>query len=402
MIRLAACTLLLCTGFCSATEPDPALLRPTTEQTARAEDLARKLGSDVFHERDQATRELAEMGRLALGVVERTLAETASAEVRARCETLRPAMQQEELKARLDTFMADADGKYDHKLPAWDKFQKIVGNTAETRKLFSEMFENAPTARVLTASLGTKEEFTRAATERRADIYNRMYGRRMVNINGVGSYERHQPVPAELAGVLFTESLLGTIGERRTSYILNSMLSQSPTHDVITDAAKGAPFRKLIASWCDTRTDTYEEYQAMTLAANLNHKEIPAAKYALKVIDEKSSTPVQQSYAITVLAKCGGKEQLPNILKQFENKTSFTTFFANNNNVAERCEMQTRDVALAMAILLAQKKPEDFGFTPRAANLNDETKFFYNSYRLATDEKRTEAFKKWEESQKKK
>ena len=45
------------------------------EQVAKAEALARKLGSDRFRERDAASRELSDMGRLALTVVEKTLAD---------------------------------------------------------------------------------------------------------------------------------------------------------------------------------------------------------------------------------------------------------------------------------------------------------------------------------------
>ena len=48
MTRLAACALLFNFGIAAAVEPDPAKLRPSSEQVAKAEALARKLGSDLF------------------------------------------------------------------------------------------------------------------------------------------------------------------------------------------------------------------------------------------------------------------------------------------------------------------------------------------------------------------
>lgn len=385
------------------TDPNPAKLAPTAEQTTKAELLVAMLGSDIYRERDKATRELEEMGRLALAVIDRTLAETGNAEVRTRCEALRPAMAELELKARLECLFADAEGKYDHKLPGWDKFSKITGKTAMARKLFSEMYENTGTARLLVATSGPKEELTRLTVERRIELYNRLYGRRSVAINGViTTTQATPPTAAEVAGLLFAEGLAGSAVDRRYIYAIQSMVIQSPTRDLVIDEAKGEALRKLIGQWCDTRTDTTEQYYAMTMSANLfptnlTHKDLSAVKYALRILDGKNvAVKSYRSTAITTLAKAG-KDQLPHLLKFFDDKTVYLTTTVNANGMIQRTEMQIRDLALAMAILLAGEKPEDYGFT-MLRPATETTKFHTNLYRLTDDEKRTSAFKKWEEN----
>ena len=363
------------------------------------------LGSDRFRERDAASRELAGMGRFALPVIEQTLAETSSAEVRARCEALRPQMEQEELKARLDAFNADTKGQYDHKLPGWEKFTKQVGNTTATRKLFSEMYEQPSTARLLVASAGPKEEFAHLVIERRTEMYNRMYGRqRFVAVNGVMVNERHPPEPTDVAGLLYCEGLLGSVTDGRGRSLMSSILMQSAvTRDLMNDTPKGEAMRKLVGFWCETRTDPVEIYHAMTLSANpnLNLKGITPVKYALKLLETKGASPFYKAYAVCALAKAGGKEQLPNIKKLFDDKTVIATAFVNNNGVVERAEMQVGDIALAMALLVTNQKPEDYGFIARA-NLTDDQKYSYTAYRFPHNEKRVETFKtfkKWDESQ---
>jgi len=403
MTRLAACALFFSATIAFAIEPNPARLKPSAEEMAKAQQLVKKLESDLFRERDQASRALAEMGRVALPVVVKTLAETTDAEVRDRCESLRPMMHQADVKARLEVFLADIDGKYDHKLPGWDKFHATVGNTTATRKLYGDMYAHAATARLLSLITGPKDEFQRAVSDRRMEMYNRMYGRRNFAINGVVNNvaERRPPEPAEVAGLLFTEGLIGSNLDRRTGYSINSMLLQAPTRDVLNDEVKGAPYRKLIGFWCDSRTESYELYLAMSLATSLNLKDLPPSRYALRVLESKVVAPMYYAYALTALAK-GGKDQLPHIVKQFDNKTVMpTAFFANANGVSERVEIQIRDTALAFAIALTDQKPEDFGFKVTGRGITEVTKFAYNSYRLESDEKRAAAFKKWNESQKK-
>ncbi len=44
----------------------------------------------------------------------------------ARCNALLPKANAEEFQARLDTFLADTEGKYEHSLPGWRQFRAVV------------------------------------------------------------------------------------------------------------------------------------------------------------------------------------------------------------------------------------------------------------------------------------
>src|SRR6476661_3009451 len=98
----------LAASAAAAVSPDPRdLVVPAAEQ-ARARELVRRLASDEFADREGAYRELARMGRLARPALAEAGADP-SPEVRSRAARLLPRAEAEELKARVDTFLADAE-----------------------------------------------------------------------------------------------------------------------------------------------------------------------------------------------------------------------------------------------------------------------------------------------------
>jgi hypothetical protein len=400
-MRLFTIAILCLSGPLFAVEADPAKLKPTAEQIARAEAIAVKLGSPIYAERDSASRELAALGRLALGVIERVLAETDDAEVRSRCEALRPAMAAADLKAKLAAFVADADGKFDHKLPGWDKFHAITSNTAESRSLYAQMMESAAAYSLIAKINATADERNAAIVIRRTEIYNKLYGR-VQRINGAiaTTADRGPPPLPDLAAQFFVEAVHGTITEKRYAYALTSVLAQPSIRDTVADATKGALVRKLINHWCDTRTESSEMYMAMTLASSLNHADVPMAKYALKILDSATALGTQKAYALTTLAKSGDLTQIATFQKYMKDETVVSTAFVNANGQVERTELQLRDVALVMSLLMLDQKVEDYGFQNRYAgnaNIAASSKFMYQYYRLNSPETRTTAFQKWTE-----
>src|SRR6478735_7468077 len=123
MIRLVA-ALLLVAGLASAlsarpagTSPDPKDLAIPANEIARARELIKRLGSEVYKEREEAQAELAKMGRLARSVLAEAATSDSDPEVRYRCARLLPKAGADELRARLETFLADTTNKYEHDLP---------------------------------------------------------------------------------------------------------------------------------------------------------------------------------------------------------------------------------------------------------------------------------------------
>src|SRR5262245_18865545 len=97
--------------------PDPAELAVPPQELSKARQLVRQMGSEVDREREEAQTELTKMGRMARQALIEGASSDADPEVRQRCARLLPKASSDDLKARIDTFLADTDGKYDHELP---------------------------------------------------------------------------------------------------------------------------------------------------------------------------------------------------------------------------------------------------------------------------------------------
>lgn len=394
MIRLAAglvLAILSSVAVAWADDPNPASLAPTPEQTARAKQLVIQLGSPVYRERDEATRELLKMGRVALGVIETTINETPEPEIRERCEMLKPTIETADLNAKLKAFLADKDGQFTHDLPGWNKFQEITGNTTGARELFAELWKNKLNANLLAATKLPKEEFAKRVLTRRIDLYN-------TTMRFSPQGQRSPATLADVVTLLYAESYAGVATERQYYYVVTNSLNLPNIRTAILDEKNGAPARKLLVNWMDSRTEMYEVYSTMTLAASLGLKEAPIAKYAEKVLELKGATGYYRMYALTTLARVGGKEHLP-IMKKWLKDESVQKVVRFVNNVQQQTDVQVRDVALAMCLLATEQKTEDYGFDSMYQNVNQNVamKFSYNNYSFSSDEKRKAAFKKWEE-----
>src|SRR5579884_168356 len=116
-------------GPLAAASPNPKDLAVPADQVSRAQGLVRKLASDAFWEREEAQEELAKMGRLAKPVLARAAVADPDPEVRCRCRLLLPRAAAEDLRVRVETFLADTQGKFEHDLPGWNQFRKAVPNS---------------------------------------------------------------------------------------------------------------------------------------------------------------------------------------------------------------------------------------------------------------------------------
>src|SRR5438132_713776 len=107
----------LCVAAACGASPDPKDLAIAPEELSKARELVHKLGSEVYREREDAHAELTKMGRKARQALLEAAASDPDPEVRFRCSRLLPKAGADDLKARLDTFLADTQSKFDHDLP---------------------------------------------------------------------------------------------------------------------------------------------------------------------------------------------------------------------------------------------------------------------------------------------
>src|SRR4051794_14127262 len=97
--------------------------------------LVRRLGDESFTVRDDAARRLLLQGRSAEKALRQGLADS-DPEVRHQCEQLLALATRSEFQVALDAFLSDGRVEHVQKLPAWNRFRTLVGDSAASRSLF--------------------------------------------------------------------------------------------------------------------------------------------------------------------------------------------------------------------------------------------------------------------------
>ncbi len=373
--------------------PDPATLKITADDIRKAETLIPKLGAEEFAVREAADRDLKAMGRRALPVLAKAVKTTLDPEIRVRSERLLARAATDDFNARLATFLADRDDKYDHKLPGWTHFREATGNVTDARNLYAEMMRSEPNRDVIAGLAQSKEELVRRVLARRQELYALMYPAAMV-VNGQRiAAERYDPTTLDAVTMLFADIVTGdkdgarAVGVRAIT--TSVLMTRSNLRTELASSAETAAVRQLFAKWVDTREAPLSLYNAMTTATQLNMKDvaIKTAKKLLKV--DTGVTPIYWSYAITTLGKMGGKDELPTIVNYLADDRVVRQAIANQP------ETQLRDIALAVALLLTERDPREFGYTVNG-EVTLQNVYYYNC-RFPDAVEREKAFARWAE-----
>jgi hypothetical protein len=406
MLR-ASITFVALVGFVSPAmsapptkpDPDPKSLAVPTEELSKARELVQKLGSEAYVEREDAERHLAAMGRLARAALLDGVNADPDPEIRARCRTLLPRATAEEMKARLDAFLADTDGKYEHDLPGWHKLRatvrgewKMFGWTVTprpnadkaARELFIE-FMQAPSGRhMLTALCGPPGELGQMVAARKTELFHAMYPR-------VGGVKPRNPSIAEIGLVVFAESQIHSRNVPRANAFSNVITNSGIPALVRGTDDRGLAMRAVMTAWFDSRTDAADMYTAMNLATTMQNTEA-AVRLSARMMAAQGIPGVYKGQAIMTLVRHKSTEQLPAIEKAFTDNSVLTTTIKIVNNMQVRQNIEVRDAALAAAIVMTGQDPNDYGFDgfPKTAGTN-----FSYAWAKISDDKRKEAFEKW-------
>lgn len=396
MIRLAtlAAGCFLLNGIAFAASPNPDSLIISTESVTRAHGLIRQLGSDTYRDREKATRELRQMGRLALPALAKTLTVEADPEVRTRCEWLLPLAEADDMAARVAAFLADTDGKFTHDLPGWNRYRDVAGSDAPARALFAEMVKNRDNHELLLAIRHSAEELGRSIASRRLNIQMQISPPFPVP----GRQQSIMPTLPDIATLLLAETLvperLAPIGGYQ--YHVSNFFYQPQGRDAVNGNGRFGPsFRKLAINWLDTRDGPNGAMTAMNLAQNLGLGAAEVSKHAARSLTVAGMHPWNKANALGMIARNQSKEHLPAMIKAFTDETALVRGVPN-----AQPDIQVRDAALAMTLILTEQDPKAYGMNLQvpeaAAKFNPTAHAFRDEAGLSADDKRTAAFKKWE------
>lgn len=369
------------------TDPDPKSLAVPEDLQKKAKELVGKLGSPVYAEREKATRELAKMGRMALPALQEAIGSAAEPEVAQRCEGLLPKAEAEDMKARVGCFLADAEGKFQHTLPGWDKFKVVTGNDKASRKLFAELLKSSITHQMLLAAEKTADEANGVLNQYVTRLWESQNGFRRGGFGGEIGNGQPAKLP-DLVAALFLESqftdkeviVQATIpwgwGGGGNQSVANYVYNVPEVSNAIYSGSGeySGPIRKILIQWMDTRETTHGAYQAYNFANSIfQNDRKKSLKYAAKVLEGESgpNTSYNKLNILNMLAnqQKDARDLVPSIAKSFDDSLMIWNWQNGNPGF----DIQLRDYALAFAIQLTDQKPEDYGMSRTNANSKDKT-----------------------------
>jgi hypothetical protein len=374
---------------------DPASLLPPAEVDARARELVKTLGDEHFHTREEAHRDLRDLGRFALPAIRDGMEGSAVPEVVRRCELLYPRAFALDTRARVDCFAADTDGKFKHDLPGADAFFAITGRTDAARQLYRDLILS-PVNRDLIATLGQSDEAAAsAAAERRTALNPRA--------NGFSSGKVGQATALDVVGLLFVETALPDLGSGVGINSSTYLLTSSQLRTALSSDPRKEALAAVTVKWFETRTDPRSISACMTAAASLNlNVALPMAK---KMLTLEGVAPAQKAQAACKVAQLGTADDLALLAPLLHDEGVAFNGVMIVNGQRQNNAIQVRDVALAMSLLMAKKDPLEHGMKTRyPGNTADSLKYNYYNFHFEEvegegkmEEVRADAVGKWYE-----
>ncbi len=366
----------------------------------------RQLADRDYDAREDATRRLKDLGRLALPALQDGFDHSPSPEAAERCDQLIPRARNLDVRARLDCFVADAAGKYQHDLPGGVEFFAVTGRTEPARKLFRELLLSSNRG-LLSGIGGSDDALAQAVVARRVELYPQANA-----AFNVEPGRRAPPSARDVIAVYFAECTLpektvlaagaGGGGVAVTSPTL--LLTQPAVRTALESDPLREPMAAIVTRWCETRTEPRSVYLSMTAAANLK---LPVAMtLAKKVLADKTATPLYKAQAACNIARVGKPADAALIAPLLADDTQAHPGVAVfKNGAQQRSPIQIRDVGLAMSLLLTGQDPTGYGLVSRYAGNTgnqDTLKYSYYSYYFddadgKADEARKAALQKWGE-----
>ncbi len=355
--------------------------RDAAEQAATAESadvtrLISDLGSQSFAERQRATRRLIEMGVAAQDALEQAC-RNPDAEVRVRARAILNEVTQADFQVRLESFAADYDGSRKQALPGWERFSAQFGTSHAARQIFVEMQRAEPD---LLAAFGKGgKDLDEVLNDRCVAIsQNATHGQReeLVSIGTVASL------------LLVGSSDEVTVDEQPLQ--LYSWMIYQPAFQ---KNARVGPYalmlKKLLGKW--VMKDSAATVQNLLFPATYELKP-EAVQLATRVLTaEPQHQATARQYAMLVLGRFGGKEQIPLLEKLLNDSTSLGTVQSSIPN--RQVELQVRDIALAVSVHITKQNLREYGYVaaqPNSMLLFQVTTLFFNDGKL-----RDAALKKW-------
>jgi hypothetical protein len=235
---------------------------------------------------------------------------------------------------------------------------------------------------------------SRAIAARRLDLQHQA----AYAVPAGGPHRPYSPALTDVALMLLAESFLPEekVGFNPFQYQIISFLNQEPLRSASTGHGKYGPeFRRLLMHWMDTRDGMYGQQNAMYLAMNLGYGPEVVCTFAVRLLALPTALPYMRAGAACTLARYHGRERVLALTDLFADEDLLLRGGPNN----PQPDVQVRDTALAMALVLTDQSVSDYNFD--VASTQDGMKYQPTNYRFVERKPRTAeversaAFAKW-------
>ncbi len=384
------------------TNPDPKSLEYGDAELSKARTLARQLGSKEYKERELASRELGKIGRAAVVAIREIRATETNPEVRLRTDILLPRAESDDMRARVMCFLADKDGKFDHKLPGWAKFKDTAGSDKAARELFAEVLKKAEYHAMLLACEMSANDLSQVLTT---------YYQAVQQKQNLG--QNVQFTAAELAVLAFLECQYSDKALRVQGMWGQASVGQYLYIQDIQNAMRngsgkfGDPLRRIVGKWMDTRETAFGIQQVMNLAQNWQMKDFLKYSARMFAVDDPNYQWAKAQAATQIAQKHNekdGKEEvkqyLPLMVKGLDDGALLTQMFVGNGRKPnEMIAVNTQDYILGLLCQMTDQKPADYGMDAQANgpnNFQNYAQFYFkDSDKQKAGDKRDAGIKKF-------
>jgi hypothetical protein len=305
--------------------------------------LVRRLGAPAFAAREEAARELRQLGRAAEGALRAGLSD-ADPEVRQRCRALLDEILKADRELRLKAFLSGKDDPKNPPLPGWERFARLAGSGPAARASFAVLYRAGPD--LLEAAEQRPREaaalFTARAPHLAADLV---------------TPGKDEAAPAEVALLLLVAlddritldaAALGGLGDGL------EILSQRPA--LRKAFLQEASSRALLAACLRQRMSGTALERGLELAGAFELKE--SADWAMAAALDRTRSGPLRGRALLTVAQVGGREHAARLEPLLADETAIGDRKLGSGTL----HAQVRDVALAVVIRLEGGQAVDFGF----------------------------------------
>lgn len=380
LFPISLLTTLIVSSAIVLAQDEPAAAVAASESDAAVRTLVDSVASANFSDRQKATAELLKLDAAAVPVLESELT-VATGETASRLRQIVAQLRKRLFDDHLQVFSADLTEAKVAGLPQWDRFSALAGTGTSAMTVFSEVLNSE--RELFATRLFAPRELPAVLESRSAEFARLCHGRS----------EDEFPIASCIALML-----LGSESETRliraTSTNISDALDDPRFSKLITDGVHAAIVREVTSEWLKRSGIAADR----PLLFSIQH-ELPVGRSIAHRIIESQSRRQDMYYSLLCLARLNDPEDLPLVESLLETPTTLwpprsqlVQRLLPDRDVDSSFSVQTRDVALAVAIHLRGAAPEDFGIPVRASAV---TFFVVDSLGFDNDETRAVALAKY-------